>query len=1124
MLLVAAIAVARHLLSLAAEEAAQAVREKIRAEVKAESVSVAFMPPGLRVNSLLMRRGSGILMKVPEVHLQPDPLMLIHPEAARHRVELVGAEVRISRLPDGKWNWDGIIDERQLQGEQSYDIEAPGARIELHTGGGIPDLMLEVSSLKLRLREGRGTLHLSSTPWAIRDRRPLAALLNLDGRIRTRKDYTLHCTARDLDPSLLVPEFDPRSRVSLEASLERYGDELHSEGTLFVPKAVLRSVRHPATAFDLMLDYTLEAVVGGGFRIGGRSKRGEVKISVRDPRHAVRIGRLHFMLAGDGKGDLTIENLRAILQGRHPVKLALEGSIRPEADSHGIELHGKLEELDAKDLADLFAPGGLSLKGRVRTSFTIGGTPEAPSLSATATASSVKCFYAADGDKLTLYLADMRASLGIDEKGELAIEELRFRVDDALEVERCRWEGDTMELEWNLLDWRKLCRLVLEPLDLLGALRGVRSIEALQGNSKIVIEDHRPVEVSSSSRAGRMRIGLGDGTELEIAKSTIVGLRIPLVEHRRPARIDMEFEGAEVSSLRLPRRRMECSGLFGGSISLIPGKGPLGASIHGRHLRGRFRWPQARGCFETETSVIASSKATGGMKIRSSNMRIELDTPFAARIPIAELEAELDAAGRQLRSCTVRLKAGGKVSLRGDELSVQDIEAKSLCSYLGLRNISLRGKISLHARLRGEAWEWKAESSALRVFWRTDGGHKFTVDLRRITARGRAARSSSSGREELLMLKRLEARALGGILTLSGRMEPRVGGHLDLEFTIRDARAKPLSWILNVPNFSMAFGFDAEGRIRGRTDSPVVEAGFRCTSKSGARLFARLERLNLIFQPSTMQGRLTMKSDSIRIHEVKGDFLGGKYTLELERFLAGNAYWKGRFTASDVSISSLERKMNLGRNDVLEGRVKLELYVQGKEDRLDTYSGKGEVEMTDLVIHDFEEKEKFRRRYKLRNLEDWRFDRCSAGLTLLNRKLVFDSIRLEGPTLKARGRITIGFDSSLEGRLKVALDRRHLSNTHKILSLMEGGRYFNFTLVTGGTLSAPSFSYSVPNLKKGALVGGAAVFTPLGPAALFVGGMKRLMGGSRRHSASPGHNGSGKEERRPDDGDEEARK
>lgn len=517
-------------------------------------------------------------------------------------------------------------------------------------------------------------------------------------------------------------------------------------------------------------------------------------------------------------------------------------------------------------------------------------------------------------------------------------------------------------------------------------------------------------------------------------------------------------------------------------------------------IRGTF---QAQGATRTVTARIDLGRGS---------LEVAADRPWS--IPVSDLHGSLSfVAGPDLTELRMEdLTAtvmGGRLVMAGTNrldpdpstaltFSVTGLETKDLCRALMVRDFSARGPLSLRGTLGGTLRRPRVEGLADfgggRLFWQVNENSKYTVDLGAASSRIVIERD---GRGYVLRATKTEAALLDGRLLIGGTLRLTPSLAVDAALTLENATAKKLAAILAVPDFSFAGTFGAVGTLSGPASAIRLDCRFRLAE---ARLFYRLRGVNLFYQPPWIEGTLGLDQEALRLDDVHGPIHDGAFRFGIHLHLRDEVLWNATLTFEGLDLGRLARANLRQRND-LGGRITSESFIQGKGSDPKTFAGRGTLQIRDAVIRELASLDEFEREYRLRNLRGIGFETVTAKLKLLGERLTLGDVVLRTTRGSARGEGSVGFDTTLAGSFHVSLDRSVLSSGHRLLSLIEGGNYFDFDLALGGTTDDPDWKFRSGAVERGALIGAALLFSPAAPAVAIFGGLRTLFGGKHRSSA-----------------------
>lgn len=177
-----------------------------------------------------------------------------------------------------------------------------------------------------------------------------------------------------------------------------------------------------------------------------------------------------------------------------------------------------------------------------------------------------------------------------------------------------------------------------------------------------------------------------------------------------------------------------------------------------------------------------------------------------------------------------------------------------------------------------------------------------------------------------------------------------------------------------------------------------------------------------------------------------------------------------------------------------EGRLLLE----GKEE--DPSSIRGHLVTTAaFAFEDHPKLEALAKSYQLQGLSHLRMDR--AHMEGMFDRGIFRSRALEFQGSPGRMVGSLVWDSTvddLEASFRLSLERSLLGTSHKLATMLDGGRYFDLRLDLDGPLLDPTARFRTPKILQGAALTGAIFFSPLGSTLAIASGVKNLFRRRRR--------------------------
>ncbi len=471
------------------------------------------------------------------------------------------------------------------------------------------------------------------------------------------------------------------------------------------------------------------------------------------------------------------------------------------------------------------------------------------------------------------------------------------------------------------------------------------------------------------------------------------------------------------------------------------------------------------------------------------------ETTAGAHFHVPNATAQL-LGGRLSISGSNQLKPVVKPNVR---FVLDNVELKSFCQTLGLNDFSAKGPIRVEGLLAGNIW-WPVISARViakgpRLYWRVDNDSKYPLNLGKTTGHVTLRRDKEGFK---LDLKDIETTAIDGSLTAKGvfRLTPK--SELDVEFLLARATAKKLAALLGIDDFSFAGTLNAQAKLAGPSKHPQLTAKLRLDD---ARLFYRLKGVNIFYQPPHVLGSLVLDKEHLELSNVRGPIHDGNFKFRIHRLRRKDVLWNASLHFTDVSLHSLF-SANLKQKNDIQGKGFLDIFFQGKGSDTKTFAGRGTFRVEGGAIRELEELRRLQKEYKLRNLIGVTFETLKSKVKLFKERLCFADAAVRSSKGNANGEVSVGFDRTLDGSVKVALNRGVLSSGHRLLSMLEGGKYFDFRVKVKGDIDKPDYKFSAKGVKRGVLVGGALLFSPIAPAAALIGGLQTLFGGKRRRRRS----------------------
>lgn len=338
-----------------------------------------------------------------------------------------------------------------------------------------------------------------------------------------------------------------------------------------------------------------------------------------------------------------------------------------------------------------------------------------------------------------------------------------------------------------------------------------------------------------------------------------------------------------------------------------------------------------------------------------------------------------------------------------------------------------------------------------------------------------------------------KAGAFGGELSARGPIQLSPQTSLGLKISLRKAKAKKLATYLAIPSFSLAGGLEADGSLVGAPPNIVLNS--RVVIRN-ARIYYKLSGFNILYEPDSIATNLRLSKGKILLKDMRGSYHGGAFVMDLARYSGRKAKWDGTVKFHAVDLKMFFREQLTQKNDI-RGLAYVKVTFKGNEGDPTSFTGIGNLSVKKGKIVELDELRRIEKEYGLRNLIGISFQTLKSQVKLVKSRLAFYDILVESNRGNARGKVGVSFNKKLDGTLKVSLNRRVMSKGHRLLSLIEGGRYFDFKVHLAGTTDKPEYKFSSKGVKNGAIIGGAALFTPLAPAAVIYTGIKKLFGRKR---------------------------
>ena len=514
------------------------------------------------------------------------------------------------------------------------------------------------------------------------------------------------------------------------------------------------------------------------------------------------------------------------------------------------------------------------------------------------------------------------------------------------------------------------------------------------------------------------------------------------------------------------------------------------------------------------TGAYASSATTKTVQFSfdfPKTSLIKKNDGFTYELPIENLKGQAryiqttSHAHFHVPTATAKL-LGGTLSISGSNqlepvvkpnirFVMDDIELKSLCTTLGLDGFSAKGPVRVEGLLAGNIW-WprisaKVTAPGPRLYWQIDEESKYPINLGKTTGSVEFKRDKKGFR---LDFEDIETTALDGSLASKGTFRLTPDAELDLEFSLARATAKKLATLLGIDDFSFAGTLNGQAKLVGPAKNPTLKANLRLDD---AKLFYRLKGVNIFYQPPHLLGHLTLDKSHLELTDVRGPIHEGSFKFRIHRLRREDVLWNASLHFSDVSLHSLF-SANLKQKNDISGKGFMDIFFQGKGSDTKTFAGRGTFRVEDGSIKELEELTKIEKDYKLRNLVGITFENIESKVKLFKERIEFADAKVRSSKGHAQGNVSVGFDRTLDGSLKVGLERDVLSSGHRLISLLEGGNYFDFRVKVDGTIDKPDYKFSAKGVQRGVFLGGALLFSPIAPAAAIIGGLHSLFNGKKR--------------------------
>ena len=469
---------------------------------------------------------------------------------------------------------------------------------------------------------------------------------------------------------------------------------------------------------------------------------------------------------------------------------------------------------------------------------------------------------------------------------------------------------------------------------------------------------------------------------------------------------------------------------------------------------------------------------------------IYLEDSKGKRLELKSLNALTHNDGKIIASGTNVLAPIVKPDIR---FLLENIDAKRLCMLAGSQDFSGRGRLRAEGLLEGTLWRPKikmlVKSPKLNTYFKA-GGKGFQHTLSNLSVSTWLLKSKGGWRLEV---SKATAGALGGTLYCSGPLQLSPKPSAGLNITLKNGDGKELAKYLAIEDFSLAGDLSSEGVLKGPLNDVSLKT--RVVLKN-ARLFYKLDGFNILYEPASIATNMQLEKSRILLNDTRGTYHGGAFVMDLARYSGKRAQWEGTVKFHAVDLHEFFKEQLKQKNDI-RGLAYVQGTFKGYEGDGSSFSGMGNFSVKKGKIIELAELRRVESEYKLRNLIGIAFDDLRSEVKLVKSRLVFYDIIVNSTRGNGRGKVGVSFNKKLDGTLSVSLDRSVLSKGHRLLSLIEGGHYFDFKVHLSGTTDDPNYNFSSRGVKNGAIIGGAALFTPLAPAAVIYTGIKKLFGRKR---------------------------
>lgn len=516
------------------------------------------------------------------------------------------------------------------------------------------------------------------------------------------------------------------------------------------------------------------------------------------------------------------------------------------------------------------------------------------------------------------------------------------------------------------------------------------------------------------------------------------------------------------------------TGVLGGRASIRARRGKLEARGELRVPRGELRLPPTR--------VVPLEQVTTAFSLRAGGGALE------------ELHIQ------DLRGVVLGATTTGSLLHRADlqelALSTQSAPLEEILALLGkpvLERLTAAGRITadLEARRTPEGSRLVGTLRAPSLPLRPAGVGETTLEDVEVAL---AYEQGTAGTRHLQITKG-SAAAFGGRVDVRGVIqEDATGPGLALELTGSRLDTATISRMLSRPEGRFEGVADFSGSLEGPLETPRLRARVVWDHPV---LVANLGEKPVRLFPDQLDGTVSLTPGRVQVGPLRGRVGDGPFAVEFDLDLLEEARpWRLKLGAEAVDAARLVQPYLAGVDHDVFGKLEFSALLHGRGADASKVSAGGSFQLSG-GIRRLAPLQAAEGKYKLQNLHDIGVETFQATLGASMGTLHFRDVEVKTTHGSARGDVGIGLDGALSGEVRVALDRMVLTGGHRLLSQLEGGRYFNFQLHLGGTLADPDYGFQTRG-GAGALVTGAVLFSPVAAPAALLMGLKNLITGGRR--------------------------